>query len=103
MAMVWAQEAHPVCPRRQMRCHRAVAKIAPGSLQCKKFFAWRELRTQLRLRTFGTGPVFPVPQTSCQHKAAAYLEATMELVVRLNVLAALLSFGFIAAIVFGVV
>ena len=31
------------------------------------------------------------------------LEATMELVVRLNVLAALLSFGFIAAIVFGVV
>jgi hypothetical protein len=30
-------------------------------------------------------------------------EATMELVVRLNVLAALLSFGFIAAIVFGVV
>jgi hypothetical protein len=47
--------------------------------------------------------VFPVPQTSCHHKAAAYSEATMELVVRLNVLAALLSFGFIAAIVFGVV
>jgi hypothetical protein len=31
------------------------------------------------------------------------LEATMELMVRLNVLAALLSFGLIAAIVFGVV
>jgi hypothetical protein len=30
-------------------------------------------------------------------------EATMELAMRLNVLAALLSFGFIAAIVFGVV
>jgi hypothetical protein len=30
-------------------------------------------------------------------------EATMELSMRLNVLAALLSFGFIAAIVFGMV
>jgi hypothetical protein len=30
-------------------------------------------------------------------------EATMELTMRLNVLAALLSFGFIAAIVFGIV
>ena len=46
---------------------------------------------------------FPTPQSSRQHKVAALLEATMELVVRLNVLAALLSFGFIAAIVFGVV
>jgi hypothetical protein len=44
-----------------------------------------------------------VPQIELPQKAAAYLEATMELVVRLNVLAALLSFGFIAAIVFGVV
>jgi hypothetical protein len=35
-------------------------------------------------------------------KAAAQ-EATMELTMRLNVLAALLSFGFIAAIVFGIV
>jgi len=31
------------------------------------------------------------------------MEATMELTMRLNVLAALLSFGFIAAIVFGVI
>jgi hypothetical protein len=31
------------------------------------------------------------------------MEATMELSMRLNVLAALLSFGFIAAIVFGMV
>ncbi|MBI1650648.1 hypothetical protein [Hyphomicrobium sulfonivorans] len=35
--------------------------------------------------------------------AARQLEATMELMVRLNVLAALLSFGLIAAIVVGVV
>ncbi|MDH4981501.1 hypothetical protein [Hyphomicrobium sp. D-2] len=35
--------------------------------------------------------------------AARELEATMELMVRLNVLAALLSFGLIAAIVVGVV
>jgi hypothetical protein len=34
---------------------------------------------------------------------AAVMEATMELTMRLNVLAALLSFGFIAAIVFGMV
>ena len=31
------------------------------------------------------------------------MEATMELAMRLNVLAALLSFGFIAAIVFGMI
>jgi hypothetical protein len=36
-------------------------------------------------------------------KAAAHLEATMPLATRLNVLAALLSFGFIAAIVLGIV
>jgi hypothetical protein len=44
-----------------------------------------------------------VPQIELPKGGRAYLEATMELVVRLNVLAALLSFGFIAAIVFGVV
>jgi hypothetical protein len=31
------------------------------------------------------------------------MEATMEITMRLNVLAAVLSFGFIAAIVFGMV
>jgi hypothetical protein len=44
-----------------------------------------------------------VPQIELPKRRPHIWEATMELVVRLNVLAALLSFGFIAAIVFGVI
>jgi hypothetical protein len=37
------------------------------------------------------------------HERPAHPEATMELRTRMNVLAALLSFGFVAAIVFGMI
>ena len=47
-----------------------------------------------------------IPPVRTEHEQpakAAVKEATMELTMRLNVLAAVLSFGFIAAIVFGMV
>ena len=45
----------------------------------------------------------PIPCRSESPTKVTEKEATMELAMRLNVLAALLSFGFIAAIVFGVI
>jgi len=45
----------------------------------------------------------PLPGRSESPVKVTEKEATMELAMRLNVLAALLSFGFIAAIVFGVI
>jgi hypothetical protein len=45
-----------------------------------------------------TGAGLPVPPTADQRRQR---EATMELKMRLNVLAAIMSFGFVAAIVLG--
>jgi hypothetical protein len=65
---------------------------------------------RFNLATLQTGSylIVPVhvPPVRTEHESpakAAVMEATMELTMRLNVLAAVLSFGFIAAIVFGMV
>jgi hypothetical protein len=68
--------------------------------QRKNFSPWQ---TRHRANTF-----FPQARAPCRVALesplkATVMEATMELSMRLNVLAALLSFGFIAAIVFGIV
>jgi len=61
-------------------------------------------RTHTYLRIPAPGSAFVGAQSSRRDKVAVTSETTtMELMVRLNVLAALLSFGLIAAIVVGVV
>jgi hypothetical protein len=93
-----------VCPGRQSIAIRDTPKTRAGSLRRKKEFAWRELNSQLNISASVRLSAFPRAANRAAKKRRPHLwEATMELVVRLNVLAALLSFGFIAAIVFGVI
>jgi len=66
---------------------------------CKKYFSWQPDRTPHTFCGLARAP--SVPQRAANQ--GDRMEATMELTMRLNVLAALLSFGFIAAIVFGVI
>jgi hypothetical protein len=66
--------------------------------QCSDVFPWQTGTRGPSLLVVGLG--------SLTHRSTIRLrrkEATMEFSTRLNVLAALLSFGFIAAIVFGMV
>jgi hypothetical protein len=68
-------------------------------LQRNNFFSWQAAHEPHSLRRVGAGAL---RTTASCHPMRIKKEATMELTMRLNVLAALLSFGFIAAIVFGV-
>jgi hypothetical protein len=76
-----------------------------GSLpQRKNFSAWQAFKPPLTLETFSKARRCHEPRcTRVAEKRRPHMEATMELAMRLNVLAALLSFGFIAAIVIGIV
>ncbi len=100
----WAGGAHLVCPGRQSGDDRVTSQTRIGFPATQKIIRLAETSQPTYAFCFGVAlSVSPRRNRAASIRWPYIPEATMELVVRLNVLAALLSFGFIAAIVFGVV
>jgi hypothetical protein len=66
-------------------------------LRCNNFFAWQEEPSNLKVRSSARVYASTHPPDNAGEGG------TMELKMRLNVLAAIMSFAFLAAVVFGMI